>query len=175
MNLKTSQELLKEKIKEGKLIYKPPSYFYISYMIFAVLWFLPTILNILNYKTFSLQPLTTPISFPSLIIALATAVFIAALALNLWRRQYNIKKGGLKDKHNTYILITEGPYKVLRHPSDFSWSLFSITLPIVLSKVIIFTPLCIIGIGLTIVMNYYASLQEEKLNIKKWASSIGNT
>jgi protein-S-isoprenylcysteine O-methyltransferase Ste14 len=51
-----------------------------------------------------------------------------------------------KAEDHTVVLLKQGPYAIIRHPSLFSWSIFFITIPIFLSQYVGFTILSVIGI-----------------------------
>ena len=159
---------LAEKIQIGELKYKTPLWNYIGYAVWAVLCFLPAGAKLSGLEVLSFFARLPTIKFPSIVIYLAIVFFIAAVPPTISSMRYRIKSGGCHSEDDTVILLKNGLYKVVRHPSDIAFTLFFVTLPIFLSKPIPFTILSIIGIILIILLNYYASVDEEKLNIKKW-------
>jgi protein-S-isoprenylcysteine O-methyltransferase Ste14 len=77
-----------------------------------------------------------------------------------------------KAEDHTVVLLKQGPYAIIRHPSLFSWSIFFITIPIFLSQYVGFTILSVIGIVGIVAFHYYASVKEEReLDIKKWGDA----
>jgi len=159
---------LVEKIQSGELKYKTPLWNYIGCAAWAVLCFLPTVAKFSGLGILSFFAQLSTIKFPSIVIYLSIALFIAATPPTISSVRYRIRRGGCHSEDDTIILLKSGPYRIVRHPSDAALTIFLVTIPIFLSKLIPFTILSIIGISLIIALNYYTSVGEEKLNIKKW-------
>lgn len=159
---------LVEKIRTGELKYRTPLWNYIGCAAWAVLCFLPTIAKHSGFGILSFFAQLSTIKFPSIGIYLSIALFIAAIPPAISSMRYRIRRGGCHSEDDTVVLLESGPYRIVRHPTDAAFTIFFITLPIILSQYISFTILSIIGLILIIALNYYTSVDEEKLNIKKW-------
>jgi len=159
---------LVEKIRTGELKYRTPLWNYIGCAAWAVLCFLPTIAKHSGLGILSFFAQLSTIKFPSIVIYLSIAPFIAAIPPAISSMRYRIRRGGCHSEDDTVILLKSGLYRIVRHPTDAAFTIFFITLPIILSQYIPFTILSIIGLILIIALNYYTSVDEEKLNIKKW-------
>ncbi len=158
-----------EKIQSEELKYKTPLWNYIGCAAWAVLCFLPTIAKFSGLEVLSFFAQLSTIKFPSIVIYLSIALFIAAIPPAISSMRYRIRRGGCHSEDDTVILLKSGLYRIVRHPTDAAFTIFLVTLPIFLSKLLVsFTILSIIGISLIIALNYYTSVGEEKLNIKKW-------
>ena len=116
------------------------------YLIWIILCFSPALAKYSQWKYISFLNKIPSYIFPNIVIYIAVAFFIGALILTVWSSQYNIRKGGVRSEDYTIILFRSGPYRLLRDPSNLAWSVFSITIPIILSKWTPFTFLSIIGL-----------------------------
>jgi len=165
----TSKEIV-EKLKERRLTEKAIlKYEAWGYVIWGILCFLPAIAKYSGLEVLSFLVRLPTIKFPAIIIYLAIAFFVAAIPLTVSGVRCNIKKGGCHSEDETIILLREGPYKVLRHPSHLAWTVFFVTIPIFISKWVPFTILSIVGIVQFIALSYHTSLKEEKeLDLEKW-------
>jgi len=165
----TSKEIIKtlnERNLSEKAIFKGAGW---GYLIWIVLCFLPALAKYTNWEYISFLNKIPSFEIPNILIYISIAFFISAIILTAWSTYYNIKKGGVSSEDYTLILFKSGPYKLLRHPSHFAWSVFFTTIPIMLGKWVPFTVLSIIGIIAMISLHYFGSIIEERrLNIKKW-------
>lgn len=139
------------------------------YLIWIVPCFLPAIAKYTNWNFLSFLTKLYVIEFPDVLIYIALGFFIVAVFLAALTSYYNRKMGGCSSEDYTIIFLKRGPYRLLRHPLHFSWSIFFITIPIIINKWIPFTFLSVIGIVAIVALHYYTSVKEEKyLNIMKW-------
>jgi len=139
------------------------------YLIWVVLCFLPAVAKYSQWKYLGFLNKIPSFGIPNILIYISIAFFVSAVILTVWSSQYNIRKGGVHSEDYTVILFKSGPYKLLRHPSHLAWSVFSITIPIILSRWVPFTILSIIGIIVMVFLHYYISIIEERrLNLRKW-------
>lgn len=142
---------------------------FIGYVIWVILCFLPAVAKASHLDILSFFAQLPAIRFPSIVIYLSIAFFIAAIPLTAFGIYFNSKKGGCRSEDHTIIFLKNGPYSIVRHPSGVAWSIFFTTAPIILSGVVPFTILSAIGIVETIAYNYYGCIVEERtLNIPKW-------
>jgi len=106
------------------------------------------------------------IVFPISIIYLSIILFIVSIVLQAYVSWYRKRKGGLTDP---VIIVKNGPYAIVRHPSNVLGIIHVVTIPIVLGSVIPFTVLSSIGIIILTVGMYWATLLEEKYEtLRKW-------
>lgn len=157
------------KLKESReLKYKTPMWNYFCGLIWGALCFLPAIAKFSRLGILSFFTRLSAIEFPAIVIYLSIIIFIVAVFLTAWGIYFRIKKGGLHSEDDTIILLKNGPYRIVRHSSDLALTIFFITIPIFLSKYVPFTILSVIGIAEIIASNYYISIKEEELNLRKW-------
>jgi len=165
---------LSEKIESGELEYKTPTWYWIACFMFGILCFLPIISKLPASAQSSLEPLSSfsaqlsTIRFPSSTTYPSIITLIASIFLSAWSTYFRVKKGGLNSEDNTIILLKDGPYNMIRHPTEFAFTVFLVTIPICLSKYVPFTILSIIGCVIIIASTYYLNVKEEKLNLRKW-------
>lgn len=108
------------------------------------------------------------IVFPISVIYLSIILFIASIVLQAYVSWYRKEKGGLTEG-DPVILVKEGPYAVVRHPSNVLSTITFVTLPIVISSILPFTVLSGIGIIILTVGMYWGTLLEEKYEtLRKW-------
>jgi protein-S-isoprenylcysteine O-methyltransferase Ste14 len=142
------------------------------YFIWIILCFSPALAKYSHWKYISFLNKVPSYIFPDFVIYIVIAMFVGAIILTAWSSQYNIRKGGIHSEDYTIILFNSGPYRLLRHPSNLSWSIFSFVIPIILSRWVPFTFLSIIGIIIIVSLHYYSSIIEERmLNLRKWGDS----
>ena len=165
----TSKEIIKtldERKLSEKAISKGGGW---SYHIWIVLCFSPTLAKYTNWRYISFLTKIPSFGIPDILIYISIAFFVSAIVLTVWSSQYNIRKGGAHSEDYTIILFKSGPYRLLRHPSHLAWSVFFITIPLMLSKWVPFTILSIIGIIAIVSLHYYGSvIEERRLNLRKW-------
>lgn len=163
---KDTVEILKERDLTEKAVLKVGAWVYLLWLIPC---FLPGFAKLTSLETLSIFAELPRMHFPSTVIYLSIILFIAAIPLTALGMYFNVKKGGCQAEDHTVILIKEGPYKIVRHPSNVAWSVFFVTLPISLSQNVPFTVLSVFGIVAIVAFSYYASLIEEReLDLKKW-------
>lgn len=134
----------------------------------ALLCFLPAVAKFSGLGTLSFFAQLPAIDFPAIVTYLSIVLFISAIPLT-WGMYSNIKKGGCRSEDHTVVLLKSGPYRIVRHPQAVSWSVFLATVPLILSGLIPFTILSVIGIVEIIAFHYYWTVKEEReLNIPKW-------
>lgn len=141
----------------------------LGYIPWVLLCFLPCIAATTQWDIFNWFTQLPRIYFPNWAIYLALAMFLLAIPITVAGITRNVKHGGLQSENETILLMQEGIYGIIRHPSMLAWSIFFVTIPIFLSPYIPFTILSAIGIIFIIAFNYYALCTEEReLDIKKW-------
>jgi protein-S-isoprenylcysteine O-methyltransferase Ste14 len=162
-------KILDERKLSEKAVFKFGAWIY---LIWVVLCFSSALAKYSKWEYISFLNKIPSYRFPDVVIYIAAAFFIGALILTVWSSQYNIRKGGVHSEDYTIILFDSGPYRLLRHPSNLAWSVFSITIPVILSKWLPFTFLSIIGIIVIVSLHYYSSIIEERmLDLRKWGDA----
>jgi protein-S-isoprenylcysteine O-methyltransferase Ste14 len=164
----TAAEAQKELLKRG-LGHEETWKDFVGYVVWGILCFLPAVAKFSGLAILSFFAQLPAIEFPSIVIYLSIASFIVVIPLTAFGMYFNSKKGGCRSEDHTVMFLKNGPYGIVRHPSGAAWSVFFATAPIILSRVVPFTILSIIGIVEIIAYNYYECVVEERtLNIPKW-------
>jgi protein-S-isoprenylcysteine O-methyltransferase Ste14 len=146
-------------------------YSYWAYLIWVIPCFLPGLWELWRPDFWGFLTRLPRYIFPPIVAYIALALFLAAIPLTAWGMYSNRKKGGCSSEDHTVVLLRNGPYAIIRHPSHFAWSVFFITIPIFLSQYVPFTFLSIVGIVGIVLFHYYVSIKEEReLDMKKWGS-----
>ncbi len=141
----------------------------IGYVVWGVLCFLPAAAKGTGIGFLSFLAQLPAIEFPPIVIYLSIALFIAMIPLGVWLYYSNSRKGGCRSEDHTVILLKNGPYRIVRHPGTFSFTVFFTTAPIILSGAVPFTILSVIAIVEIIALHYYGCVVEERtLDIPKW-------
>ena len=84
-----------------------------AYLIWIIPCFLPWLAGFWRHKAFDILAQLPRINFPSIIIYLALALFVAVIPLTAWGIYYNKKMGGCKSEDQTVFLLREGPYALI--------------------------------------------------------------
>jgi len=132
---------------------------------------IPSLAPFVERLTFMHLLLQLPrIIYPQNVTYLAAASFATSVLIMTHAAFLRAKKGGCgwKGESETIMLVTEGIYGVVRQPAHLSSGFILLSLTISLSKWLPFTFLSAMGIILVFVGFYYASIEEEELNLLKW-------
>jgi len=110
------------------------------------------------------------VSFPPTITYSALVLAFLALAIGLYATYFRAEKGGCgwKGESETIIFVREGPYRIMRHPSNFGFYTFFVFLTVFLNEPVPFNILSVIGNFIFCLGGYYISVEGEKLNVLKW-------
>ncbi len=110
------------------------------------------------------------VSFPPIIAYLALVFAFLGLAIGLYAAYFRAEKGGCgwRGESETIIFVREGPYRIMRHPSNFGFYAFFVFLTVFLSRPVPFNILSVIGNFIFCLGGYYICVEEEKLNVLKW-------
>lgn len=142
---------------------------FIGYVVWGILCFLPAVAKFSGLGILSFFAQLPAIRFPSIVIDLSIASFIVVIPLTAFGMYFNTKKGGCRSEDHTVMFLNSGPYRIVRHPSGVAWSVFFAMAPIILSGVVPFTILSVVGIVEIIAYHYYGCMVEERtLNVPKW-------
>jgi protein-S-isoprenylcysteine O-methyltransferase Ste14 len=132
---------------------------YISYVAYIIFCFPLTI---------TLAAQLQVISFPVLVIYISLIFLAIGTFFAVWVTYSHRKKGGLKGSDETIVFYRDGLYSIMRHPGVFGFMIWFIFLPIILSAIVPFTFISVVGIIIAVVFHYYMVYVEEKINIIKW-------
>ena len=92
-----------------------------SFIIWAVLCFLPAVSKLSGQKALNYFAQLDTIEFPAFAIYISFILLLTLIGFGfIWAPNLRVNKGGCHSEDDTLILIREGPYKVVRHPSDFA-------------------------------------------------------
>ena len=139
------------------------------YLPWVILCFLPAIAQSSGFRTLNFLTQLPVIEVPTSVTYVAVVLFIAAIPLTVSGMYFNIKKGGCRSEDETIVLLRSGPYRIVRHPSNLAWSVFFVTIPIMLRGYVVFTILSVVGMVAMVALHYYASVKEEReLDLRKW-------
>jgi protein-S-isoprenylcysteine O-methyltransferase Ste14 len=141
----------------------------ISYGVYPLLWILPSTPLLFGWSgvDFLLSVPVITVPFPAVASAWGLALLLQLLAFSSNRLRLN--EGGCKDSENTAVLITKGPYSVVRHPHTIGGLAVIVLLPVMLSIFIRYTVLSVVGQVLILaVVTGIQVPREEEFSLKKW-------
>lgn len=133
----------------------------------VAIWLLPTIAEVSGLSILEGLAQMTRIRFPMPVLAVAAALFVMALVLEVKVVSTRQRLGGL-DAHESLVIVREGPYAVIRHPGYLAEVVYLALLPVVLSEWIGFTMLAIVHIAVIAVSFSYLIRVEDDFNVAKW-------
>ena len=166
----TPKEILKILDKQG-IRHKESWKDFIGSALWGILCFLPGIAKFSNLEILNFFAQLPAIKFPMVVIYSMIIVIIFVICIEAYVIYWRKKKGGLGSEDDTIILLKEGPFRIVRHPSVVDWTIGFIAITISLSNYVPFTILSVIGNITLITTNYWGTLIEEKeLNLKKWGN-----
>ena len=141
---------------------------FIWYIAWAILCFLPGIAKSANPEILSPLVQLPTLKFPTAAVYSSTILLVSAICIEAYVFHWRVSRGGLGSEDDTVVLIKEGPYRIVRHPSTVDWTIGFITITIAISDYAPFTVLSILGNTALIICHYKGTLAEEELNLKKW-------
>lgn len=109
-----------------------------------------------------------PIDIPLIVIGVAIIAVIAATPLMILSSRLRVKKGGCASEDTTVVLIKEGPYGIIRHPTHFAVVVWIIGGLIAASPWLYFTHLSLVGMLIIILVFYLMEINEERFDQMKW-------
>ncbi len=133
----------------------------------VAVWLLPTLAEFSNLSVLEGLDQIIRIRFPLPLLAVAAALFVAALVLEVSVVSTRRRLGGL-DAHESLAIVREGPYAVIRHPGYLAEVVYFGLLPVVMSEWIGFTILAIVHIAVIVVSFSYLIRVEDDFNVAKW-------
>jgi len=142
----------------------------IAFLIWGVLCFSYVPLRITKSQLLEVFTQIPRITFPAGAIHLAASILVLTICMEVyisyfWRSQ----RGGLHSEGNPILLLTEGPYGIVRHPSHVNFTTLLIMITVVLSDYVPFTILSLIGNLYLVALIYWATFVEEREDcLRKW-------
>ena len=133
----------------------------------VAVWLLPTLAEVSGLSFLGGLSQMARIRFPVPMLALAAALFVTALILEIKVVSTRRRLGGL-DAHESLYIVREGPYAVIRHPGYLAEVVYLALLPVVLSEWIGFTALAVVHIAVIVVSFSYLIHVEDEFNVAKW-------
>ncbi len=129
---------------------------------------LPTVYKYLKIEIFSFSTQSQTIEIPLIIIGIFVAIAIAITPLAIPASRLRKRIGGCEAEDFTVVLITEGPYSIVRHPTHLSALVWVIAIVFFISPWVSFSLLSILGILMIILAFYLMEIQEEKFDQVKF-------
>ena len=144
---------------------------FIGTIVWGILCFFPATAKFSNLEILNFFAQLPAIKFPMAVIYSTVIVIVLVVCIEVYVVHWRKKKGGLGSEDDTIILLKEGPFGIVRHPSVVDWTIGFIAITISLSNYVPFTILSVIGNSTLIMTNYWGTLIEEReLNLKKWGN-----
>ena len=130
--------------------------------------YLPTVANISQLGFLGFFTQLSVFDFPFFVKILASVIIAIGLIMTVYASHLLSSKGGLKQGDDTIKFIREGPYKIMRHPIAFGMFCLFILHPFVISNLISYTILALIGQLILILGMFLGPINEDKMNLRKW-------
>ena len=162
----SSQEVLEE-MKRRRLFHHQnelfPGFFSVLGMTaWGVLWFLPVLTEIFGLDIVNVPSIEMPVE-----VGYLASILLVVLVLPLFYAAYLRSKNSVTGDEDI-ILVKDGAYGIVRHPSFLAGLMIVIISPIIFASKIPFTLFTVLGVIAVFVALYLQSLSEEKVNIRKW-------
>jgi len=144
----------------------------ITYIMYLLMWILPSASSLFGWQSLEFLAGVPSLEVPLLAIPLALGLVIAFQGLAIYANYLRVREGGCQDSENTAILITGGPYSVVRHPSVLGGLALILLLPVILSGIVRYTVLTVLGqiLVLTLVVAVQVP-REEEFSLRKWGEA----
>jgi protein-S-isoprenylcysteine O-methyltransferase Ste14 len=161
-----------KRLEERGLAHKEGLWDYIPFVVCVMLWLLPLFVE--QTRSGFLGFLFSTIDFPTVVIYLSIVVLAITFFMFAWALYLLHTKGrSVGPGPDTLFLVKEGPYRIIRHPSEFSVLIGIILLPIALS---VWIPFTILAIAAIIVMATFMCYQilygkDKEVDIEKWGDA----
>ncbi|KXB00439.1 hypothetical protein AKJ42_00690 [candidate division MSBL1 archaeon SCGC-AAA261C02] len=119
---KAKEEVLERGLKhvEYKGRYHP--LFPILTIIGIILCFLPLGAELTGLNALGFLTQLSSIDFPIIVKVLALGLLASLVVVSRYAIRVRRARGGTGDKHETIMLVKEGPYAILRHPEELPWA-----------------------------------------------------
>jgi len=144
----------------------------VTYIVYPLLWVLPSASSLLGWQILQLLAGVPSIQVPLFVIPLALVLVFAFQGLAIYANYLRVREGGCQSSESTALLITRGPYSVVRHPSTLGGLALILLLPVILSGVVRYTILAALGQLLVLVLVVGVQVpREEKFSLGKWGEA----
>jgi protein-S-isoprenylcysteine O-methyltransferase Ste14 len=169
----TSKEIKEESKKRGMIVDKLSTtaigiFFSLMGIIGFFLCIIPTIYRYSKFELLSFSTHFVKIDIPVIVIIIFLAIAVLMTPLIVYSSRLRKKIGGCDSEDFTVILIKEGPYSIVRHPTHLSALAWVIAVVFLISPWVSFTLLSIIGILMIIWAFYLMEIQEERFDQVKF-------
>jgi len=176
----TPSQAKKESVERGiivdNLTFTPTGIFFtLLGLLGFILCIFPTIYKYSNFEALSFVSGYQVFDVHLVVIGIFLIVLIVMSILIFKVTRYRAKAGGCDADDYTVFLMKDGPYSVVRHPTHICALIWVISLLVIVSPVIQFTILSILGIILIIIAFYLMEMQEEKFNQAKFGEEYRYT
>jgi protein-S-isoprenylcysteine O-methyltransferase Ste14 len=143
-----------------------------TYVVYPLLWILPSAPFLFGWQILGFLKGVPSIDVPLSAIPLALASVIALQILAIYANYLRVREGGCQNSENTAVLITRGPYSVVRHPSTVGGLALILLLPVILSGIVRYTVLTALGQVLVLVLVVAVQVpSEEEFSCRKWGEA----
>jgi len=129
---------------------------------------LPTVYKYSRFEVLSFSTQFKVIDIPLIVIGIFVAIAIIMTPLIIYSSRLRKRIGGCEAEDFTVVLIKEGHYSIVRHPTHLSALAWVIAIVFFISPWVSFTLLSILGILMVILAFYLMEIQEEKFNQVKF-------
>ena len=169
-----SPKEVKEKSKQRGIIVDKLSFtpmgilFSIVGIVGFFLCILPTVYKYSRFEILSFSTQFKTIDIPLIIIGIFVAIAIALTPLFVYSSRLRKQIGGCAAEDFTVVLVKEGPYYIIRHPTHLSTLAWIIAIVFFISPWVSFTLLSILGILMIILAFYLMEIQEERFDQVKF-------
>jgi protein-S-isoprenylcysteine O-methyltransferase Ste14 len=141
----------------------------ISYILYPILWIFPSVPILFGWRSMDFLLSVPAIVVPFPVVASAWGLVVVLQLFAFFSSRLRLNDGGCKDMENTAVLITKGPYSVVRHPHTIGGLAVIVLLPVMLSMFVRYTVLSVVGqVLIFAIVTVIQVPKEEEFNLKKW-------
>jgi protein-S-isoprenylcysteine O-methyltransferase Ste14 len=147
----------------------------VTYIVYPLLWILPSATSLFGWTSFGFLASIPSIELPSSAVLLALGTMIILQGPAIYANYLRVKDGGCQDQEDTAVLITRGPYSIVRHPSTIGGLALILLLPMILNGILRYTALAMLGQVLIFAIVVAVQVPtEEEFSSKKWGQAYLN-
>ena len=145
---------------------------FIMYIVYPLLWILPSASRLFGWQSLGFFEGVPSIEVPLFVIPLALGLVVALQGLAVYANYLRVREGGCQNSEDTALLITRGPYSVVRHPSLLGGLALILLLPVILSGIVRYTVLTALGQMLVLAIVVVVQVpREEEFSQRKWGEA----